>query len=77
MTNLYVLEWSQKQGMPHVQRLEDTLSRNRRAYRENKGVNSDYLPIAVGTMEEMLLTAENMRPTLAARHPEKAELMYL
>jgi hypothetical protein len=77
MTDLYVLEWSQKQGMPHVQRLEQTLSCNRRAYRENAAVGSDYIPIAVGTFDEMLASANAMRGTLASRKPEKAELLYL
>jgi hypothetical protein len=77
MSDLYVLEWSKKQGMPHVQPLNETLSRNRRAYRENASVNSDYIPIAVGTMDEMLASAEGIRGTLAARRPDKAELFSL
>lgn len=77
MTDLYVLEWSHKQGMPHVQRLNETLSRNRRAYRENKPVLGDYIPIAVGTMDEMLAAADSIRGTLATRKPEKKEALFL
>ena len=70
MTDLYVLEWSKKQGMPHVQPLERTLSNNRKAYMDNRAVN-DYVPLAVGTLEEMHIAADAIRPTLAARRPEK------
>lgn len=73
---LYVLEWSKKQGMPHVQRLEETLSTNRLAYMEDKATN-DYIPLAVGTFDEMLAAADAIRPTLAKRRPEKAEILYL
>lgn len=70
-TEQYVLEWSHKQGMPHVQRLNDTLSANRRAYMEDKPTN-DYIPIAVGTFEEMMDAADAITPTLIKRRPEKA-----
>jgi len=70
-TEQYVLEWSHKQGMPHVQRLRDTLSANRRAYMEDKPAN-DYIPIAVGTFEEMMDAADAITPTLAKRRPEKS-----
>lgn len=74
MKDLYVLEWSRKAGMPHVQRLEETLSANRIAYMDNKATN-DYIPIAVGTFEEMLDAANAIRPTLIARRPDKAEVL--
>ena len=70
MTDLYVLEWSKKQGMPHVQPLERTLSNNRKAYMDDRAVN-DYVPLAVGTLEEMHIAADAIRQTLAARRPEK------
>ena len=74
--NLYVLEWSRKQGMPHVQRLDATLSANRQAYMDNKAAN-DYIPIAVGTMDEMLAAADAIRPTLISRRPDKADVLSL
>ena len=76
MKDLYVLEWSKKQGMPHVQRLEDTLSKNRLAYMLNESVN-DYIPIAVGTFKEMTDASDAIRPTLMKRRPEKAEVLTL
>ena len=76
MDEVYVLEWSHKQGMPHVQRLNDTLSANRRAYTGDKPSN-DYIPLAVGTLDDMLTAAEAMRPTLIKRRPEKAEILSL
>ena len=75
-TELYVLEWSKKQGMPHVQKLEETLSANRLAYMEDKAAN-DYIPLAVGSFDEMIDAADAIRPTLAKRRPEKAEILYL
>ena len=72
MKDLYVLEWSKKQGMPHVQRLEHTLSANRQAYRDNKSTN-DYIPIFVGTFEEASAAADAIRPTLEKRWSEKSE----
>lgn len=76
MNDLYVLEWSKKQGMPHVQRLNDTLSANRRAYMDDVSVG-DYIPIAVGTMDEMIDAAEAIRPTLMKRRPDKANVLAL
>lgn len=71
-TELYVLEWSKKQGMPHVQRLEYTLSHNRKAYMEDKAVR-DYIPLAVGTFDEMSAAADAIRPTLEKRKSERPE----
>ena len=70
MSDLYVLEWSKKQGMPHVQRLSETLSANRRAYMDNKATG-DYIPLAIGSFDEMIDAAEAIRPTLLSRRPEK------
>ena len=75
-TDLYVLEWSKKQGMPHVQPLERTLSNNRKAYMDDRAVN-DYVPLAVGTRDDMLIAADAIRPTLMARRPDKAEFLTL
>lgn len=65
-TGLYVLEWSQKHGSTHVQPLEKTLSANRAAYRDDQPVN-DYVPIAVGTQDDMLAASQAMRPALIGR----------
>lgn len=75
-TDLYVLEWSKKQGMPHVQRLAATLSANRKAYTEDRATN-DYIPIAVGTFTEMMDAADAITPTLIQRRPEKADAFSL
>jgi len=65
-SDLYVLEWSQKQGATHVQPFEKTMSVNRLAYRENKPV-SDYIPLAIGSRDDMLIASESMRQTLVKR----------
>lgn len=75
--DLYVLEWSKKQGLPHVQRLSDTLSANRLAYMDDLEVVGDYIPIAVGTLDEMLDAAEAIKPTLLKRRPDKADVLML
>lgn len=75
-TELYVLEWSKKQGMPHVQPLERTLSNNRNAYMDNRAVG-DYIPIFVGTFKEVSDAADAIRPTLEKRHPERFETVTL
>ena len=71
MKDLYVLEWSKKQGMPHVQPLETTLSMNRVAYMENRATG-DYIPLAIGTRQEMHDAADLIRQTLEKRRPEQA-----
>lgn len=69
---LYVLEWSKKQGMPHVQPLETTLAMNRVAYRDDKSVG-DYIPLFIGTFEEVSDAADAIRPTLEKRKVERPE----
>lgn len=71
---LYVLEWSKKQGMPHVQPLETTLAMNRVAYRDDKAAG-DYIPLFVGTFKEVSDAADLIRPTLEKRRPERLELV--
>lgn len=70
MSDVYVLEWSKKQNVPHVQPLESTLSKNRQAYRENDAVN-DFVPLAIGSLDEMLAAADGMKPTLIKRSQQR------
>ena len=70
MNDVYVLEWSKKQNAPHVQPLEATLSKNRQAYRENAAVN-DFVPLAIGSLDEMLTAADGMKPTLTKRSQQR------
>ena len=66
MSDLYVLEWSKKQGFFHIQKLDDVLAANRQAFEENKSLN-DYHMLSVGTREEMSALADELRGELCAR----------
>lgn len=76
MNGEYALLWSKKQGMQHIEKVDQMLSINRLAYMDNKPTN-DYIPIAMGTFEEMSETANSIRSTLIARSPDKAESLTL
>ena len=68
MSNLYVLEWSRSTGETRVQSLDETLSANRKAYRENSPTD-DFIPLVVEVMAVILDTAELIKPTLIGRKP--------
>lgn len=46
MSKQFVLLWSKSQNAIHVESLEDMLSSNRAAYKENRA--TDYVPLYVG-----------------------------
>lgn len=71
-TDLYVLEWSRMHGATNVQPLESTLSSNRADYRDNRAA-SDFIPIAIGTQDEMRAASQAILPTLIGRAFELKE----
>lgn len=73
-TDLFVLEWSQRQNCFHIQPLERTLSFNRGLYLDNIKTINDYRPIYVGTREECGRTAEACRDTLQKRDADVLEV---
>lgn len=73
-TDLYVLEWSQRQNCFHIQPLERTLSFNRGLYQDNIRTVNDYRPIHVGTREECDKAADACRGTLQERDAEVQEV---
>lgn len=67
--NLWVLEWSQRQNAFHIQRLDKTLSFNRRLYAEDKNCLNDYRVIHVGEKDTCEAMANACRQTLRDREP--------
>ena len=69
--DLWVLEWSQRQNVFHVQRLEKTLSFNRSLYANNRPTSNDYRVLLVGTHLECHDAANAARQTLHEREDRK------
>jgi hypothetical protein len=66
-SDLWVLEWSQRGNVFHVQPLANTLSFNRKLYRENTKSINDYRVLLVGSNEECSAAADSSRRTLIER----------
>lgn len=66
MTEQWALLWSKKQNAFHVEPVENWLSKNRVAYRDD-GTLADYHPIVIGDRQTCEATADAARATLAAR----------
>lgn len=69
--DLWVLEWSQRQNVFHVQRLEKTLSFNRSLYANNRPTSNDYRVLLVGAHDECQATADAARNTLREREGKR------
>jgi hypothetical protein len=69
MSELYVLEWSKRQGCFHIQRADHVCQTNMQAFRVNKNLN-DYHIIAIGSEEKMHSIAGTYRKELYARDAE-------
>ena len=62
---IYVLLWSQRQNALHVEPIEQMLTLNREAYRDNKA--GDFRVLFVGNQDAISQAAAACRRTLAAR----------
>lgn len=69
MKDLYVLEWSKKQGFFHIQKLVNTLANNAKAFEQNKSLN-DYHILGMGTQQEMSDLADSLRNKLYERYAD-------
>lgn len=69
--DLWVLEWSQRQNVFHVQPLVRTLAFNRNLYARNQPTNNDYRVLLVGTRDECQATADAARNTLREREGKR------
>ncbi len=67
MNDQWCLCWSQAQNAFHIEPLEDHLTNNRRAYREN--LAGDYRVLHIGTREMVDSLAINAGGTLVSRQP--------
>ena len=61
----WVLLWSQSQCALHVERLRDTFRSNTDAFLEDRRM--DYVPLVIGTRQEVDIAADAARPTVYAR----------
>jgi hypothetical protein len=61
----HVLLWSQRENRLRVDLVEDMLSANRSAYREDAYV--DFLPLCLGSKEQCVATMSNLLGTIASR----------
>lgn len=69
MSEQWVLLWSQSQNATHIERLEDMLSSNREAYRDNR--RTDYVALFVGERGHVDAAALHCQSTLMGRYLEQ------
>jgi histidinol-phosphate/aromatic aminotransferase/cobyric acid decarboxylase-like protein len=62
---MYVLEWAEGSSYFHVQELQRALMSNLVRFQKNKP--GRWIPLAVGTDEEMSALADQLRPLLIRR----------
>ncbi len=61
----HVLLWSRRQNALHIEPVEQMLSSNREAYRDDR--HGDYIAIAMGPKDQMHAAADACRQTMVAR----------
>ncbi len=70
MNEKMVLLWSHSQCAFHIERLEEMLTANMRAFKEDRPM--DYATLFVGTEDDCDRMADVLRPTLRKRQQAKA-----
>lgn len=63
--NTHILLWSRRQNAVHIETVDAALAAGRQAYRDE--AITDYVPLLIGTLDEVSAAAEGMRPTLVKR----------
>lgn len=66
----WVLLWSHSQNCTHVEPLSRMFDTNRRAYTNNTPM--DYIPLHIGTSDEVHAMSSSLRQTLIAREAERS-----
>ncbi|WP_238897920.1 hypothetical protein [Achromobacter xylosoxidans] len=72
MKDLWVLEWSHEASMFHVQELKHSIDGWRRHFAANTAPN-DWVPIFVGTEQEVDAEAERLEQIMVARAQVRRE----
>jgi len=65
LDHLHTLEWSQRQGMFHIQPLASAVEKNQTSFATN--ARTDYIPVIVGTRAQCEEAADKMRHILRRR----------
>jgi len=72
-SEMWVLEWSQRANVFHIQPIEKTLSFNRKLYANDKETVNDYRILFVGTHDDCDKAAEASRATIRERESKRIE----
>lgn len=65
MGEKWVLLWSQSQCVFHIEQVRDMLMANARAFNEDRRM--DYVPLFIGTRDEVDHLADHLRPRVHER----------
>lgn len=66
MRDLWALLWSKRQNCLHIEPVDEWLSKNRSAYRDERDL-MDYHPVYIGSKELCHATADSARQTITNR----------
>jgi hypothetical protein len=73
MTDQWVLLWSKRQNCLHIEPVDNWLSKNRVAYRDEATL-ADFHPIYIGAKELCHQTADSVRSTITARETQRIQV---
>lgn len=73
-SEVWVLLWSQRQGLLHIETLEQMFQSHSAAYRENRDLQ--YIPLLIGDRDVIDAAADVIRPTLAERYEARPVTVY-
>ncbi len=73
-SEVWVLLWSQRQGLLHIETLEQMFQNHGAAYRENRDLQ--YIPLLIGDRDVIDAAADVIRPTLAERYEARPVTVY-
>ena len=69
--NAYVLLWSQRQGMLHIETLQEMFANHIAAYQSD--CNLEYIPLLIGDERVIEAAASDMQATLMERYNAKRQ----